>query len=112
MEVSGPQRRDARARWAKMYSVPPTGPWWRAVAGPLDRVVRPRRTRSVEDLRALEVVPNHSTPEGTAAGARQRVKCTGGGDGGKRRTLEAGEGDAGPDLHKASHFILSLVGEA
>ena len=45
-EVTGRRRHDARARLAKMYRVPPTGPWWRAVGSPVDRRVRPlpRRT--------------------------------------------------------------------
>ncbi len=40
-ELSGRQRQDARARLAKMYRVPPTGPWWPAVGAPLERGVRP-----------------------------------------------------------------------
>ena len=95
-----------------MYSVPLAGPWWRAAAGPLDRPVRPRSNRSVGDLRALEVVPDHRTSEGTAAVAEHRAECTTERDGGKRLGREAGEGDAGADLHEASHFILSLGGEA
>ena len=43
-EVSGPQRHDARARLAKMYRVRPTGPWWHAAVGPLDRGVRLARS--------------------------------------------------------------------
>ena len=39
-ELTGPQRQDALARLAKMYRVPPTGPRWPAVAGPVERGVR------------------------------------------------------------------------
>ena len=38
-EVTGPLRQDDLARLAKMYRVPPTGPSWPAVAGPVDRRV-------------------------------------------------------------------------
>jgi hypothetical protein len=41
-EVRRRRRHDARARLAKMYRVPPTGPWWHAVGARLDRVVRRR----------------------------------------------------------------------
>jgi hypothetical protein len=41
-ELSGRQRQDARARLAKMYRVPPTGPWWPAVGAPLERGVSHR----------------------------------------------------------------------
>ena len=41
-ELTGPRRQDALARLAKMYPVPPTGPRWPAVAGPVERGVRPR----------------------------------------------------------------------
>ena len=41
-ELSGRQRQDAGARLAKMYRVPPTGPWWPAVGAPLERGVRRR----------------------------------------------------------------------
>ena len=41
-ELSGPQRQDALARTEKMYCVPQSGPRWPAVAGPLERGVRPR----------------------------------------------------------------------
>jgi hypothetical protein len=41
-ELRGRQRWDARARTAKMYRVPPTGPWWPAAGAPFERVVRPR----------------------------------------------------------------------
>ena len=95
-----------------MYSLRPTGPWWRADAGPLDRLVRPRGSRSVEDLRALEAVPNRRTPDFTAAGAEQRVDCSAGRDAGKRGGREAGQGDAGSELHKAPHFTLTLEGDA
>ena len=40
-ELSWSQRRDARARLAKMYRVPPTGPAWHAVGSQLERGVRP-----------------------------------------------------------------------
>ena len=39
-ELTGARRQDAFARLAKMYRVPPTGPWWHAAEGPLDRRVR------------------------------------------------------------------------
>ena len=39
-EVTGARRQDALARLAKMYSVPPTGPRWPAVARPVDRGAR------------------------------------------------------------------------
>ena len=39
-ELTGARRRDALARLAKMYSVPPTGPRWPAVARPVERGVR------------------------------------------------------------------------
>jgi hypothetical protein len=39
-ELRGRQRRDARARLAKMYRVPPTGPAWPAVGAPFERGVR------------------------------------------------------------------------
>ena len=42
-EVTDARRQDALARLAKMYSVPPTGPRWPAVARPVDRVVRRQR---------------------------------------------------------------------
>jgi hypothetical protein len=76
LEVSGPQRHDARPRPQKMYSVPVAGAWWHAAVGPLDRPVRPRGSRSVEDWRTLEVVPNRRTPGGTSAGAKQRMTGT------------------------------------
>ena len=41
-ELSRHQRCDARARVAKMYRVPPTGPAWPAVGAQLERGVRPR----------------------------------------------------------------------
>ena len=41
-ELRGPQRQDALARTEKMYRLPQAGPRWPAVAGPLERVVRPR----------------------------------------------------------------------
>ena len=41
-ELSRHQRCDARARVAKMYRVPPTGPAWHAVGSQLERKVRPR----------------------------------------------------------------------
>ena len=44
-EVTGPLRQDGLARLAKMYRVPPTGPSWPAVVGPVDRRVRPRHSR-------------------------------------------------------------------
>ena len=40
-ELSGRQRQDARPGLAKMYSVPPDRAWWRAVAAPVERGVRP-----------------------------------------------------------------------
>ncbi len=40
-ELRGRRRQDARARLAKMYRVPPAGPWWPAVGAPLERGVRP-----------------------------------------------------------------------
>ena len=40
-ELSGRQRQDARPGLAKMYRVPPTGPWWPAVGPRLERGVRP-----------------------------------------------------------------------
>ena len=39
-ELSRHQRCDARARVAKMYSVPPAGPAWHAVGARLERGVR------------------------------------------------------------------------
>ena len=43
-ELSWRQRWATRARWAKMYRVPPTGPAWPAVGAQLERGVRPRCT--------------------------------------------------------------------
>jgi len=111
-EVTGARRQDALARLAKMYRVPPSGPRWPAVARPVDQGVRPRRSRSVEDLRALEVVPNRKTPDCTTAGTEQRVECLAERDGGKRGGREAGQGDADSELHKAPHFIQLLGCEA
>ena len=42
-ELSWHRRWDARARLAKMYSVPPTGPAWPAVGAQLERGVRLHR---------------------------------------------------------------------
>ena len=39
-ELRRQQRRDARARMAKMYSVPPAGPVWHAAGARLERGVR------------------------------------------------------------------------
>ena len=39
-ELTGLRRQDALARTVKMYRVPPAGPRWPAVAGPVERVVR------------------------------------------------------------------------
>jgi hypothetical protein len=39
-ELTGRQRQDARARAVKMHRVPQTGPWWPAVAAPVERGVR------------------------------------------------------------------------
>jgi hypothetical protein len=47
-ELSGRQRQDARARLAKMYCVPPTGPWWPAVGAPLERGVRHQFARQAD----------------------------------------------------------------
>ena len=44
-ELSWHRRWDARARLAKMYSVPPTGPAWPAVGAQLERGVRQRCAR-------------------------------------------------------------------
>jgi hypothetical protein len=41
VELTGPVRQDGLARSAKMHRVPPTGPSWPAVAGPVERRVRP-----------------------------------------------------------------------
>ena len=41
-ELRGRQRWDARARLAKMYRVPLTGPAWPAVGAPFERGVRPQ----------------------------------------------------------------------
>ena len=46
-ELRRDQRQDARARLAKMYRVPPTGPWWPAVGPRLERGVRPHWWRAV-----------------------------------------------------------------
>ena len=65
-ELSGRQRQDARARLAKMYSVPPTGPWWPAVGAPLERGVRPQFAFSLSTTSGPLVVlasPSHSVPE-------------------------------------------------
>ena len=40
-ELTGPTRQDGLARLAKMHRVPPAGPSWPAVAGPVERRVRP-----------------------------------------------------------------------
>ena len=40
VELSGSQRRDARARAVKVPLAPQVGPWWPAVGAPLERVVR------------------------------------------------------------------------
>ena len=42
-ELSWHRRWDARARLAKMYTVPPTGPEWPAVGAQLERGVRLHR---------------------------------------------------------------------
>ena len=42
VELSGPQRQDARPGLAKMYRVAPGRAWWPAVGAPLERRVRPR----------------------------------------------------------------------
>ncbi len=41
-ELTGRRRRDASARLAKMYRVPPAGRWWHAVGAPVERGVRPQ----------------------------------------------------------------------
>ena len=43
-ELSWHRRWDARARLAKMYTVPPTGPAWPAVGAQLERGVRLHRS--------------------------------------------------------------------
>jgi hypothetical protein len=40
-ELTGHRRQDALARAEKMYRVPQPGPRWPAVAGPVERGVRP-----------------------------------------------------------------------
>jgi hypothetical protein len=42
-ELTGPRRQDALARAEKMYRVHQLGPRWPAVAGPVERGVRPQR---------------------------------------------------------------------
>ena len=44
-ELTGPRRQDALARTERMYRVPQLGPRWPAVAGPVERGVRPRCIR-------------------------------------------------------------------
>ena len=51
VELTGPMRQDGLARLAKMHRVPPTGPSWPAVAGPVERRVSPHCT--ARDERAL-----------------------------------------------------------
>ena len=53
-ELSLHQRRDARARMAKMYSVPPAGPAWHAVGARLERGVRQR---------CAKLAPTASSPQ-------------------------------------------------
>jgi len=48
VELTGPTRQDGLARSAKMHRVPPTGPSWPAVAGPVERRVRRQRTLLIE----------------------------------------------------------------
>ncbi len=42
-ELTGPRRRDALVRTERMHSVLQAGPRWPAVAGPVERGVRPHR---------------------------------------------------------------------
>ena len=55
VELTGPTRQDGLARSAKVYGVPPTGPSWPAVAGPVERRVRRHSTRPARG--ALHQVP-------------------------------------------------------
>ena len=89
-EVTGARRQDALAGLAKLYRLPPTGPWWLAVARPVDRVVRPRSSRSGEELRMLEAVPRCRARGSAAVRARQRAEWTAGTNGGARCGREAG----------------------
>ncbi len=43
-ELTGRLRQGGLVRLAKMYRVPPTGPWWPAVGAPLERGVRHQMT--------------------------------------------------------------------
>ena len=74
-ELSRHQRCDARARVAKMYSVPPAGPAWHAVGARLERGVRPRL---LETHMRLIQVPHRR-------GGRLRLCCASRA-GGKSRT--------------------------
>ena len=47
-ELRRDQRQDARARLAKMYRVPPGGPWWPAVGPRLERGVRHHSAATLE----------------------------------------------------------------
>ena len=70
-EVRRGRRRDARARLAKMYSVPPTGPWWPAVGPRLDRGVRPRRAATCGCICRQKLRPiGHLSPLTPTADAR------------------------------------------
>ena len=84
------------------------GAWWHAVGAPLDRLVRPRISRSEEELRTLEAVPMRRTRKGTAGSARQRDECSAGSGGGKRDACRPREEEAGADLKEASHFALAF----
>ena len=44
-ELSGRQRQGARPGPVKMYGVPPARAWWPAAGAPLERMVRPTRSR-------------------------------------------------------------------
>ena len=55
-ELSWHQRWDARARLAKMYSVPPTGPAWPAVGAQLERGVRQQLGQAASGKRLAKAV--------------------------------------------------------
>ena len=71
-ELSWHRRWDARARLAKMYTVPPTGPAWPAVGAQLERGVR---------LHCGAARTKHGRPEAISAGLAMARRSWGGGDG-------------------------------
>ena len=59
-ELSWHRRWDTRARLAKMYTVPPTGPAWPAVGAQLERGVRPHRAHMAAATAAMAMAEGTS----------------------------------------------------